>query len=71
MIYVSIDIEARSCIQECPIRTAARPTLAPERKVLVSLFEPRLVVLFMNPLCLDEVGIWRTWHLGNAKEHSI
>ena len=45
-IQVSVDIVALSCMQECPIQTAAstaaRPPLAPERNIEVSLFEPHL-----------------------------
>ncbi len=51
-IQVSVDITV-SCIQECPIRTAERPTLAPERNILVSLFGPHLAMVLTD--CKNEV----------------
>ena len=66
-IQVSIDIVALSCIQECPIQTAARPTLAPARNILLSLFEPHLVMVFTGVLCKSEVKIWERWLLSNEK----
>ena len=56
-VQVSIDIVALSYVQECPIQTAARPTLAPERNILVSLFEPHLVMILTDALCRNEVNI--------------
>ena len=67
-IQVSIDIVALSCIQECPIQTAARPTLAPARNILLSVFEPHLVMVFTGVLGKSEVEIGKDGYQATEKD---